>query len=292
MSKPQDYLRLMRPHQYLKNGFVLLGVVFSHQWGPSSLLGSALAFMAFCAMASTVYIMNDLMDVEADKQHPIKCARPLPSGQIKPAHALLLSLGLFSVSVAFALVVSTSVLACVLAYFMLNVLYSRWLKHVVILDVFVISSGFMLRILAGTIGLGIAPSEWLLLCGLMVTLFLGFAKRRAELLMLEAAETELTGTRKVLDEYSPALLEQLTSVTAACTLISYGLYTVSPQTIALHGSTALIYTMPFVTYGIFRYLFLLHHKSRGNDTAKDLMTDKHLLLTIAGWVFTILSILA
>ncbi len=292
MSRPQDYLRLMRPHQYLKNGFVLLGIVFSHQWLPGPLIAAMLVFAAFCAMASTVYIMNDLMDIDADRQHPVKCSRPLPSGQVSSRSACTLAVTLFGISLGVAWWVSFGALACVLAYFSLNVLYSRWLKHVVILDVFIISSGFMLRILAGTLGLGIEPSAWLLLCGLMVTLFLGFAKRRAELLMLESAASSSSATRKVLDDYSPALLEQLTAVTAACTLISYGLYTVAPQTVALHGSQALVYTLPFVTYGIFRYLFLLHHKARGSDTARDLMTDMHLLITVAGWGMTTIWILA
>ena len=292
MTGTGDYVRLMRPHQYLKNGFVLLGVVFAHQWQAGPLFNALLVFTAFCAMASTVYILNDLADIEADRRHPVKRFRPLPSGRVHPRQARWLALGLFGLALAIAGGVSPVALACVLTYFAVNLLYSRWLKHVVILDVFVISAGFMLRILSGTLGLGIYPSEWLLFCGLMLTLFLGFAKRRAELLMLEAADSPPSGTRRVLDDYSPALLEQLTAVTAACTLISYGLYTVSPQTIALHGGPTLVYTLPFVTYGIFRYLFLLHHKARGSDTAHDLMTDTHLLITVAGWGLTTLWILA
>lgn len=292
MAGTGDYVRLMRPHQYLKNGFVLLGVVFAHQWQPGPLLNALLLFAAFCAMASTVYILNDLTDIEADRRHPVKRFRPLPSGRVHPRQARWLALGLFGLALAITGFISPVALTCVLAYFGINVLYSRWLKHVVILDVFIISAGFMLRILSGTLGLGIHPSEWLLFCGLMLTLFLGFAKRRAELLMLEAADSPLSSTRRVLDDYSPALLEQLTAVTAACTLISYGLYTLSPQTIALHGGATLVYTLPFVTYGIFRYLFLLHHKARGSDTARDLMTDTHLLITVAGWGVTTLWILA
>jgi len=126
----------------------------------------------------------------------------------------------------------------------------------------------------------------------MVTLFLGFSKRRAELLMIESAGLNGNYTRRVLEDYSPVLLEQLISVTAACTILTFGLYTVSAETIALHGSGNLIYTLPFVIYGIFRYLFLLHHKTKGNDTAKDLFTDRHLLLTGASWLVTVLMVLA
>lgn len=287
-------IKLLRPHQYLKNGFVLIGPLFGHQWDSATLVQAGLAFVAFCAMASAVYVLNDLVDVEADRLHPTKCKRPLPSGQVPLGMAKGLLAGLVCVALVLAMLVSVWVTALVSAYFVLNILYSWRLKHVVILDVFIISAGFMLRILAGTVGLGIAPSGWLLLCGLMVTLFLGFSKRRAELLMLENAGISEDGavTRRVLDDYSPAMLEQFIGVTAACTILSYGSYTVSPQTVALHGSEQLIYTLPFVVYGIFRYLFLLHHHAKGNDTARDLVTDKHLLVTVAGWVAVTMWVLA
>jgi len=285
-------IKLLRPHQYIKNGFVLLGPLFSHQWSSQTLTEAALAFFAFCCMASAVYILNDIMDVDADREHPIKCNRPLPSGQISLSIAKTLLIGMLCASLVLSLAVSLWSTLFVSIYFVMNILYSWRLKHVVILDVFIISTGFMLRILAGTVGLGIAPSVWLLLCGLMVTLFLGFSKRRAELLMLENSGGSSNLTRKVLDDYSPALLEQFISVTAACTILSFGLYTVSPQTIALHGTDNLIYTLPFVIYGIFRYLFLLHHKAKGNDTAKDLLTDWHLLLTVFAWIVTTLWVLA
>lgn len=285
--------KLLRPHQYLKNGFVLLGPLFAQQWDLMSLGCAILAFMAFCCMASAVYVLNDLMDIEADRAHPVKCLRPLPSGAISSSAAKYLLTGLVAGSVILSMQVSGWVTLFVLTYFVINIFYSWHLKHVVILDVFLISSGFMLRILAGTVGLGIDPSAWLLLCGLMVTLFLGFSKRRAELLMLEATEGANNGlTRRVLDEYSPEMLEQYIAITAACTILSYGLYTVSPQTIAIHGSEDLIYTLPFVVYGIFRYLFLLHRRAKGNDTAKDLLQDRHLLVTVVAWIATTVWVLA
>jgi 4-hydroxybenzoate polyprenyltransferase len=244
-------------------------------------------------MASAVYVLNDMLDIEADRAHPVKCHRPLASGELSMTTAKGL-LGLLVVgSVLLSLLVSQWVTLCVLAYFTINIFYSWRLKHLVIIDVFLISAGFMLRILAGTVGLGIEPSPWLLLCGLMVTLFLGFAKRRAELLMLEATEEANSAlTRRVLDDYDPQMLEQFIAITAACTIIAYGLYTVAPQTVAIHGSNRLIYTLPFVVYGIFRYLFLLHGRARGNDTAKDLLQDRHLLLTVIGWAGTTFWVLA
>ena len=289
----RSVIKLARPHQYLKNGFVLLGPLFAHQWDLATLTQAAMAFLAFCAMASAVYVLNDIMDIEADRAHPVKCKRPLPSGAISIGIAKNLLVLLIVGSVVLSLLASMWVTLFVLTYFIINIFYSWHLKHVVILDVFLISSGFMLRILAGTVGLGITPSAWLLLCGLMVTLFLGFAKRRAELLMIEATEGTSNGlTRRVLDDYSPEMLEQFIAVTAACTIIAYGLYTVSPQTVAIHGSNNLIYTLPFVVYGIFRYLYLLHRRAKGNDTAKDLVQDRHLLVTVVAWIFTTLWVLS
>lgn len=285
-------IQLIRPHQYIKNSFVLMGLLFSHQWSLSTTSQAFYVFMAFCAMASAVYVLNDIMDIDADRAHPIKKGRPLPSGTVSLIQAKILLGALVTSSVLIACAVSSWTVFFVSAYFGLNVLYSAKLKHVVILDVFIISAGFMLRILAGTTGLGIEPSQWLLLCGLMVTLFLGFSKRRAELLTIEASGASQSLTRRVLDDYSPAMLEQFIAVTAACTILSYGLYTVSPSTLALHGSQGLIYTLPFVVYGIFRYLFLLHHKAKGSDTAKDLITDHHMLVTAVCWVAATLWVLA
>ncbi|MDV2077041.1 decaprenyl-phosphate phosphoribosyltransferase [Marinobacter xestospongiae] len=288
----KSVLKLIRPHQYLKNGFVFLGPLFAHHWDLVTLSSAIIAFFSFCCIASSVYVLNDIVDVDADRAHPVKRARPLPSGGVSIAFAKGLLVALILVATSLALTVGAWAACFVLVYFLINVLYSLRLKHVVILDVFIISSGFMLRILTGTVGLGIAPSSWLLLCGLMVTLFLGFGKRRAELLMLESCGGDRALTRKVLDDYSPQMLEQFIAVTAACTIMAYGLYTVSPQTISLHGSDNLVYTVPLVVYGMFRYLFLLHRQSKGNDTAKDLVQDSHLLITVLAWVSTTLWILA
>lgn len=286
-------LQLMRPHQYLKNGFVLVGAIFSHDWGPSTFLSAGLIFIAFCLAASAVYVLNDLIDLAADRAHPLKRNRPLASGRVSARTARLLYVCLLIPALWLSFWVSAWAGGCIVAYLVINLLYSNGLKHVVILDVFTISSGFMLRILAGTLGLAIAPSAWLLLCGLMLTLFLGFAKRRAELFLLEDAEpSNAAPTRRVLEHYTPVVLDQLIAVTAACTVLAYGLYTVSPQTIALHGNDALIYTLPFVIYGIFRYMFMLQRSRGGNDAARDLLTDPHLLLTMAGWLAATLWILA
>ncbi len=290
----QSLIKLLRPHQYIKNGFVFLGVVFAHEWGDAgTVLAASLAFLAFSAVASAVYVLNDIVDVEADRRHPTKCQRPIASGAIAVPTAWVIFVIAVAVALALAALVSTWVIALIMIYLVLNVAYSWSLKHIVILDVFSIAAGFMLRILAGTLGLGIEPSQWLLLCGLMLTLFLGFAKRRAELADARVERSDNgEGARRVLDDYSVSLLDQFIAISAACTVLAYGLYTVSTETIALHGTDGLIYTLPFVIYGIFRYLFLLHVRGGGNDTSRDLMTDRHLLATVALWLVVTFAVLA
>ena len=293
MKKFAYLIKLLRPHQYVKNSFVLVGVLFSRQWDIYTLLQAAWAFCAFSLSASAVYILNDLSDIEADRAHPKKRYRPLPSGKVSITAARKLAIILFLATFIPTLLLKDWILVSImLTYIVMNIAYSLCLKHIVLLDVFVISLGFMLRLLAGTWGIGIAPSEWLLLCGMMLTLFLGFCKRTSELLQSAMADdTFAEKSRRVLTEYNTAMLEQFTSITAACAIISFGLYTVSDQTIRTQGTSNLIYTLPLVIYGIFRYLFLLHRHGKGTDTAKDLFTDRHLLLTGSCWVAMTLVIL-
>lgn len=273
----------MRPHQWVKNSFVLFGVLFAGRWGDWALLGQAgLTFLAFCAVASAIYIGNDLVDVHADRVHPHKRHRPLASGLVSTAQARMLGGLLVGLGCGLAATVSWPVLALAMGYIAINAAYSLRLKHAPILDVFCICAGFMLRILAGTVGLGIHPSSWLLLCGLMFTLFLGFAKRRAELMLMQQHPKRTT--RRVLHAYKPEMLEQYLSISATCTVLSYALYTVSPDTIELHGTDRLIYTVPLIIYGIFRYLLLLHSHGAGQDTARDLLRDRQLLLCVLAWL--------
>jgi 4-hydroxybenzoate polyprenyltransferase len=285
-----DLLRLMRPHQWVKNAFVLTGLLFGHAWhDPKLVFQAIIAFIAFCLISSTIYILNDIVDIEQDKQHPSKRKRPLPSGKLKISTAAIFGIFLGASALGLAAVASNTVLIILLTYALMNVAYSLKLKHVVILDVFIIATGFMLRILAGTLGLGIPPSQWLLLCGLMVTLFLGFSKRRAEIIALS---DDKSAHRKVLEDYSPVLLDKMIVVTAAGLIMSYSLYTMNPETIRIHGTANLVYTVPFVIYGVFRYIFLLHHQSRGTDTAKDMVRDPHLLIVLLGWLIATIALIA
>jgi 4-hydroxybenzoate polyprenyltransferase len=176
--------------------------------------------------------------------------------------------------------VGRNVLLILLIYVLINVAYSLGLKHVVVLDVFVIASGFMLRILAGTAGIDIPPSQWLLLCGLMIALFLGFSKRRAELYASVGDKTH----RRVLNNYQPVILDKMIVITATCVILTYSLYTMNPITIQTHKTDALIYTVPFVMYGIFRYMYSLHNQSGGTEPSREIFRDPHVLFSIVGWL--------
>lgn len=283
-------VRLARPHQWIKNGFVLVGLLFGHAWHDALLVREVLlAFAGFCLVASGIYAFNDLRDREADRVHPRKRSRPLASGTLTPAAGAAFAVVLIAAGLGVGFSVSMQAGALMLAYVVLNVAYSLGLKHVAILDVFIIAAGFMLRLLVGTVGVGIPPSPWLLVCGLMVTIFLGFAKRRAELIALSDAGGE---HRPVLDDYSAPLLDNMIAVSAAAVIVSYSLYTVSPETVRLHGTDRLIYTLPFVLYGIFRYMHRLHRRGGGGDPAWDLIHDPHLVLAAAGWLATTVWLLA
>ena len=283
------YLKLLRPHQWIKSGFVFVGLLFGHAWDDPALLAAVVrAAAAFALAASAVYVGNDYLDRDRDRAHPEKCRRPLASGALGGGDALLAGGTSLLLALALAASVSFTVLALVVAYLLLNVGYSLGLKHVVLLDVFIIAAGFMLRILAGTLGVGIMPSYWLLLCGLLVTLFLGFAKRRAELAALEG---EGGSHRQVLDDYDRTLLDELTGICAGGAIISYSLYTVSADTVAMHGTGNLIFTVPFVIYGVFRYLYLLHRRGGGGDPSAALLQDYHLLVAFCGWLASVLLLL-
>jgi 4-hydroxybenzoate polyprenyltransferase len=290
MKTTFELLRLMRPYQWVKNIFVFTGLLFGHAWHDADLVAQVLiAFAAFCLVSSAIYTLNDIVDLEQDRQHPKKCKRPLASGQVPLSAAVMLAVMLAVMGLGLAYTASPTVLVILVGYALMNIAYSFQLKHVVILDVFIIATGFMLRILAGTLGVGIPPSQWLLLCGLMVTLFLGFTKRRAEIIALSE---DKVAHRKVLEHYSPVLLDKMIGVTAAGLIMSYSLYTMNADTIRIHGTGNLIYTVPFVMYGVFRYIYLLHHQSRGGDPSHDLVRDPHLFIAVGAWLVATLLLIA
>ena len=281
VNHPVHLLRTLRPHQWVKSAFVFLGAIFSHRWGEIDLLVQVTAAAAaFAAVASSTYVLNDLADVEKDRLHPEKCRRTLAAGNVRVGWAQAVGALSLLAGLVLGAWVSREVLGILVLYLAINVAYTYGLRDVVILDVFVIAAGFMLRILAGTVGVGIAPSDWLLQCGLMITLFLGFAKRRAELGALpEGGEA---AHRKVLGLYTPVLLDKFIGITATGVIMTYSLYTTDADTVQAHGTRHLIYTVPFIVYGIFRYVFLLHNGSAG-DPARDIFRDKQLLAAVVGW---------
>jgi 4-hydroxybenzoate polyprenyltransferase len=273
-------LRLMRPRQWVKNSFVLAGVFFGGRWMHSTELITALwATLAFCLASSTVYAFNDAFDAQLDRLHPRKRHRPVASGELSVTFAVSLAIVLATCASALAWKVGGSFPVFMGLYLTVNLAYGRWLRSVMLLDVFCIASGFSFRLLAGTSGLEIPPSQWFLLCAFFLSLFLGFSKRYSEQSSPDAAQR-----RQTLGEYSPEYLRILLGITAACSLMAYGLYTVSDRTTLVHGTQSLAYTLPFCALALFRYLHLVMTRGFGEDTAAEVIKDSFLFLAVCGWV--------
>jgi 4-hydroxybenzoate polyprenyltransferase len=283
---PRDVVQLLRPHHWVKNGFVLAGLLFGHGWRDAdTVLAALVATAAFCLASSAVYAFNDAHDAPRDREHPEKNGRPVARGAIAPGAARGIAAALAVLALGLAGWAGAAVAALVAAYLVLNAAYTLGLKHVAVLDVFIIAAGFMLRLLAGTWGLGIEPSRWLLACGFLLTLFLGFAKRRAE---LDRLADDAGQHRAVLEDYSLAFLDRAVFACAVGMVVTYALYTVADTTVALHGTDDLIWTLPWVLLGTFRYLFRLHYRGGGGDPAQELLRDPLLAAAALGWVATVL----
>jgi 4-hydroxybenzoate polyprenyltransferase len=277
----RGWLALLRPSQWSKNLFVLAALLFSGQaTEPAVVLRALAAFAAFCLVASAVYAFNDVRDRDADRAHPTKRRRPVASGAIRPEHALAASAVLALTGVVVGAVVHVGVMLGLLAYLLLNLAYSLRLKHVVLLDVFCIAAFFVIRLLVGAEAVQVPPSVWLLLCGGLLALYLGFAKRRHELTILGDASAAHRG---VLAHYSPQFLDQISAVLLAVTIVAYLMYTIESPTAELVGSDALSYGIPFVLYGVFRYLYLVHQRDQGSPT-ETVLSDRSLLVAVGLWV--------
>ncbi len=289
MSRAGAFIELARPQQWAKNSFVLTGLLFAHAWGDADLVTAAgLATLAFCLASSAVYAYNDAIDAARDRGHPLKRGRPVARGAISASEAKAQAAVLGVLGVASAALVSVTVGVLVTLYLLLNVAYTRGLKHVPVIDVFIIAAGFMLRLLAGTAGIGIEPSNWLLLCGLLLTLMLGFGKRRAE---LEQLDEQAGHHRAVLESYSAVFLERAVMVCAGGAIVCYALYTVAADTVAIHGTSHLVVTVPWVLLGTFRYLFRLHYRGGGGDPTDELFRDPVLAGSALGWATTVVWLL-
>ncbi len=274
-------LKSLRPGQWPKNVFVLAPLVFGGLLLNTQVtLRAFLALVAFCCASSAVYLINDIRDREEDRRHPLKRLRPIAAGTLKvPAAAaavvvLVGAAGLLSVRLGrpFALVLAV--------YLVLNVLYTLWLKHMVILDVMTIAISFVLRVEAGSTATGIEISRWLLLCTIFLALFLAFSKRRHEITLLAH---EASGQRPVLDHYSPAFLDQMINVVTASSVVSYALYCVAPETVEKYHTQDLVFTIPLVLYGIFRYLYLMYQRPGERNPTEAILRDPPFLINILLW---------
>ncbi len=280
-TSPADWARLFRPPQWIKNFFVFGPLLFSGRAFDTGALAHAFgAFVAFCLASSGVYALNDVADRESDRLHPIKRVRPVAAGLIAPRTAVVAGTGVALAGLVVAWFVHPRVALFVGLYLAVNLAYNERLKIVVVLDVFAIASMFVLRLLAGAAAIDVKPSVWLLLCGGLLALYLGFTKRRHELVLLG---DDLAGHRAVLAHYSPAFLDQMAMVLLSVTVVCYIMYTLESATANAVGTDLLSYSTAFVLYGVFRYLFLVHQRDGGSPT-QTLLNDRQLLLVVAGWL--------
>jgi 4-hydroxybenzoate polyprenyltransferase len=278
----------LRPHQWTKNLLVLAALAFSkHLFEAEPLLRTLLAFTVFCGLSGAIYLVNDVADLERDRRHPRKRLRPVASGALAARTALKVALGLAFVCLGFAFKLGALFGACALAFLILNLVYSLWLKNVVIVDVITMSLGFILRAVGGALAISVRISDWLLVCTLLLALFLALSKRRHELVSLADGAI---GHRMVLAEYSPYLLDQMISVVTASCLMAYAFYTMAPETVEKYQTDRLALTIPFVLYGIFRYLYLVHQKEEGGSPTDLLLTDRPLLIVLALWAAAVVLI--
>jgi 4-hydroxybenzoate polyprenyltransferase len=281
----------MRPEQWLKNGFVLAPIVFSGLIGDvDAWLRTILAMIAFCAASSAVYLVNDVIDREADRSHPIKRNRPIASGEVSAATALVVAMILVAAAIGVALWLGGWLPAVLAAYIVLVVLYSAVLKRAVFLDVLVVAAGFVLRVVGGAVAINVPVSRWILVVAYLLALYLALGKRRSELALLGG---EAGNHRAVLGHYTLPMVDQAISVVLGATVLAYALYTVAPDTVAKVGSEGLLATVPIVLYGLFRYLYLLHKHELGGSPTRALLADRPLLvcvviwLTVAAWVINV-----
>ena len=281
-EKLKASITLLRPQQWVKNAFLVAPLIFSkHLFSIQYVKTTFLALVVFSLVSSSVYIINDIADREADKLHPVKKNRPLASGKITIPHALFVLIVIIAMIVLAGRGLDYRFHLTALIYFLLNLAYSFGLKKVILLDVFIIAAGFMLRVLAGAFAISVLISPWLVLCTLFVSVFLAISKRRGELLL--TTQTDGISGRAVLREYDVALMDQLMTIAAAGMAISYALYTVAERTVTIFGTENLIFTTVFVLFGIFRYLFLVRKKESDDNPAHVLITDLAMVLNVVAW---------
>ena len=278
-------IHAMRPREWVKNVFVLAALVFTKRiFDPSDLLQGGLAFACFCLISGAAYLFNDIRDRENDRQHPLKRHRPIASGALRVSIAALAAVLLALIALIGGFYVHPHFGIVLLIYAVLNIAYTLYLKHIVILDVMIIAAGFLLRAIGGAVAIQVAISSWFILCTMLLALFLGFAKRRHELALLEG---DASTHRRILAEYSPQFLDQIIAIVTAGALVSYALYTMSPEVIEKLGTKYLNLTIPFVIYGMLRYLYLIYKKDGGGNPTSTVLGDIPLLIACALWLLTL-----
>jgi 4-hydroxybenzoate polyprenyltransferase len=286
---PVSFLLSLRPSQWTKNLIVFAGLIFGQRLlDARSVAQASAAFAIFCMLSGVVYLVNDVVDRDADRRHPIKRQRPIASGEISASTALTVAAILALVALGAAWLLRPAFALVSVAYLALLAFYSGPLKHVVIIDVLTIAIGFVLRAAAGAVAINVPISHWLLILTILLALFLALSKRRHELVLLA---NDATHHRPILEEYSPYLLDQMIAVVTASTLVSYVIYTVSPETVEKFQTDWLGLTLPFPLYGIFRYLYLVHQKEGGGSPSDMLLNDRPLLICVALWAVAVAAII-
>ena len=281
-------LKTMRPKQWPKNVFIFTALVFDEKlFTPAPLLKTIAAFVLFCLTSSAVYLINDLADIAKDRQHPTKRLRPLPSGQLKPSAAIAAAVLIPLVTLPLSFLIDPQLGLITLVYLLMMIAYSFVLKNIVILDVLTVAAGFVLRVAAGAVVVEVERfSPWLYICATLAALFIGVGRRRHELILLAENANE---HRASLSEYSLPLLDEIISVVASATIIAYSLYTFSAPNLPLNH--AMMLTIPFVLYGVFRYLYLIHVKSLGGSPEEIFLSDLPLIIDLGLWALAVIAIL-
>jgi 4-hydroxybenzoate polyprenyltransferase len=288
-SLAANLLISLRPRQWAKNLLVFAGLLFGLRLFDATAVSRAVAaFAIFCALSGVVYLINDIVDRNTDRQHPLKASRPIASGDLSRAAAVVAAVVLGAAALAGAFAIGAPFFVVAAGYLTLLMLYSLRLKHLIIIDVLTIAIGFVLRAVAGAVAVNVEISHWLLVCTVLLALFISLAKRRHEVLLLGDSAVS---HRPLLGEYTPYLLDQMIAVVTASTLIAYVFYTISPETEQKFGTPWLGLTVPFPLYGIFRYLYLVHLREGGGSPADLLLTDRPLLVCVTLWVLSVVLII-
>lgn len=283
------YLRSLRPNQWTKNFLVFAALLFSQNVTNFHLLTITLeAFVIFCLASGAIYQLNDIHDFRRDQNHPVKSLRPIASGQLPRRTAMISAFLLLGLSLSWSFTISVPFTIAVAGFLLLQILYTYWLKEIVILDLFAIAGGFVIRAVAGGLAISVQISNWLIVCTILLSLFLAISKRRSERLLLEETAQD---HRITLAFYGPAFLDQMISMVTSATIISYALYTMSAETVNKFHTTGLKYTIPFVLYGLFRYLYLIYQENKGGEPERLIFSDTPLLINLILYAATVILVL-